>query len=103
MALGDGDSVALAGELRVGVYTDLGIPRDRASRAMKLADVPRDQFDAALEQLKTASCVTVGGSSDSIAALNSCPGIEGTRRAVTFWRSLKPASVADCDLVPPPI
>ena len=27
---------------------DLGIPRDRASRAMQLADVPQDQFDAAL-------------------------------------------------------
>ena len=28
--------------------SDLRIPRDRASRAMQLADVPQDQFDAAL-------------------------------------------------------
>jgi hypothetical protein len=27
---------------------DLGIPRDRASRAMQLADVPQEQFDAAV-------------------------------------------------------
>ncbi len=29
---------------------DLNIPRDRASRAMQLADVPQEQFDAALSQ-----------------------------------------------------
>jgi hypothetical protein len=27
---------------------NLGIPRDRASRAMQLADVPADEFEAAL-------------------------------------------------------
>jgi hypothetical protein len=29
---------------------DLGIPRDRASRAMQLADVPEEQFEAALAE-----------------------------------------------------
>lgn len=29
---------------------ELGIPRDRASRAMQLADVPQEQFDAALAE-----------------------------------------------------
>ena len=29
---------------------DLGIPKDRASRAMQLADVPQEQFDAALAE-----------------------------------------------------
>ncbi len=28
---------------------DLGIPKDRASRAMQLADVPQAEFDAAAE------------------------------------------------------
>ena len=30
--------------------SDLGIPRDRASRAMQLADVPEEQFEAALAE-----------------------------------------------------
>ena len=34
--------------------SDLGIPRDRASRAMQLADVPQDQFDAALAEPEVA-------------------------------------------------
>jgi hypothetical protein len=34
--------------------TDLGIPKDRASRAMQLADVPQDQFEAALAEPRVA-------------------------------------------------
>lgn len=34
--------------------SDLGIPRDRASRAMQLADVPQGEFDAALDEPKPA-------------------------------------------------
>lgn len=30
--------------------SDLGIPRDRASRAMQLAEVPQDQFESALAE-----------------------------------------------------
>ena len=47
---------ARAGDIRPGVdssaarLSDLGIPRDRASRAMQLADVPQEQFDAALAE-----------------------------------------------------
>jgi hypothetical protein len=33
---------------------DLGIPKDRASRAMQLADVPQDEFDAALAEPRIA-------------------------------------------------
>ena len=33
---------------------DLGIPKDRASRAMQLADVPQEQFDAALAEPEVA-------------------------------------------------
>jgi hypothetical protein len=33
---------------------DLGIPRDRASRAMQLADVPDDEFEAALAEPRVA-------------------------------------------------
>jgi hypothetical protein len=35
---------------------DLGIPRDRASRAMQLADVPEDQFEAALSSDRWVVC-----------------------------------------------
>lgn len=34
--------------------SDLGIPRDRASRAMQLAEVPQEQFDAALAEPEIA-------------------------------------------------
>jgi hypothetical protein len=33
---------------------ELGIPKDRASRAMQLADVPEDQFEAALAEPRIA-------------------------------------------------
>jgi hypothetical protein len=33
---------------------ELGIPKDRASRAMRLADVPEDQFEAALAEPRIA-------------------------------------------------
>lgn len=39
---------------RQPTLADLGIPRDRASRAMQLAEVPQEEFEAALEQPQVA-------------------------------------------------
>lgn len=39
---------------RGATLVELGIPKDRASRAMQLADVPEEDFEAALEQPRVA-------------------------------------------------
>ena len=36
---------------QLSTLADLGIPRDRASRAMQLADVPEEEFEAARCQI----------------------------------------------------
>lgn len=46
---------------------DLGIPRDRASRAMQLAEVPQEQFDAALGIAALLSCAA-----PAVGALTAC-------------------------------
>ena len=44
---GKGDRKANVASRDISTLSDLGIPRDRASRAMQLAEVPEDQFEAA--------------------------------------------------------
>ena len=44
---GERTTGAGARELRGATLGELGIPRDRASRAMQLADVPEEEFEAA--------------------------------------------------------
>lgn len=51
---GKGDRVANVAPRDISTLDNLGIPRDRASRAMQLAEVPQEQFDAALAEQQIA-------------------------------------------------